>query len=280
MEENVFQLYPSPASALSLTGLYLTHDLRRAQNELGRIYILANFISSLDGRISIESAPGQEKIPDQIANPRDWRLFQELAVQADLVITSGRYLREFAGGEAQDILRVYDDPDLADLKHWRLERGLKPYPDLAVISKSMAFPVPDELRRGDRKVLVFTTRNADRLQVANMENQVDQVIAVGDETVDGSVLKKSLTTLGYGVVYSAAGPRVHHLLLSAGVLDRLYLTLANKIIGGEQYSSIVEGPLLHPGAAFRLHALYYDAAAFDGEGQFFVSYDVTSSTES
>ncbi len=280
MEENVLQLYPLPTRALSLTGLYLTHDLRHAQNEMGRLVILANFISSLDGRISIESAPGQEKIPDQIANPRDWRLFQELAVQADLVITSGRYLREFAGGEAQDILRVYDDPDLADLKHWRLERGLKPYPDLAVISKSMAFPVPDELRRGDRKVLVFTTRNADRLQAANMEDQVDQVIAVGDKSVDGSVLKEALKALGYRVVYSAAGPKVHHLLLKAGVLDRLYLTLTNRIIGGEQFSSIVEGPLLHPGAAFRLHTLYYDAAALNGEGQFYISYDVTSSTES
>jgi len=278
--EKVFQLYPLTARAHLLTGLYLAHELRHTQNELGRIFILANFISSLDGRISIESAPGQEKIPDQIANPRDWRLFQELAVQADLVITSGRYLREFAGGEAQDILRVYDDPDLADLKHWRLERGLKPYPDLAVISKSMAFPVPDELRRGDRKVLVFTTRNADRLQVTNMEDQVDQVITVGDQSVDGSMLRETLADLGYGVVFSAAGPRIHHLLLSAGVLDRLYLTLANKIIGGEQFSSIVEGPLLRPGTAFQLHTFYYDTAAFNGEGQFFISYDVTSSTES
>ena len=280
MEENVLQLYPLPAKALSLTGLYLTHDLRQYQMELGRIFILANFISSLDGRISIESSPGREKIPDQIANRRDWRLFQELAVQADLVITSGRYLREFADGKTQDILRVYDDPNLADLKQWRLERGLQPYPDLAVISKSMGFSVPDELKQGDRKVLVFTTRNADRLQAANIEDQVDQVIAVGDESVDGSAFIESLKTLGYGVVYSAAGPRIHHLLLAAGVLDRVYLTLANKIIGGEQFSSIVEGPLLSPEAAFRLHTLYYDTAAFDGEGQFFISYDVASQTES
>jgi riboflavin biosynthesis pyrimidine reductase len=277
VEENVLQLYPLPVKEIPMKGLYLRHDLRNHQNELGEMFILANFISSLDGRISIESAEGQERIPEQIANRRDWRLFQELAVQADLLITSGRYLREYAQGKAQDILRVYDDSNLADLKQWRLERGLKAYPDLAVISKSMAFPVPEELRREGRKVLVCTTRNADRLRVAKIRDQVDDVIAVGDELVDGSALKESLTALGYGVVYSAAGPQIHHLLLSAGVLDRLYLTLANKIIGGERYSSILEGPLLHPAAALQLNTLCYDTSAFNGEGQFFVSYDVGSS---
>ena len=36
-----------------------------------------------------------------------------------LVITTGRYLRDYAAGKAQEILRVYDDPRFADLKAWR-----------------------------------------------------------------------------------------------------------------------------------------------------------------
>jgi len=46
-------------------------------------------------------------VPRAIANERDWRLFQELSAQADIFLTSGRYLREWAKGQAQEIL-----PDL------------------------------------------------------------------------------------------------------------------------------------------------------------------------
>ena len=59
--------------------------------------------------------------------------------------TSGRYLREYAEGRAQEILTVYDDPAFADLTQWRREQGLPPQPDLAVISASLDFPVPQVL---------------------------------------------------------------------------------------------------------------------------------------
>ncbi len=279
MEDGVLQLYPLPTRKVPLKGLYLSHDLRQHQRDLGRLFMLTNFVTSLDGRISIEPQIGEETIPDQITNARDWRLFQELAVQADLIITSGRYLRDYAAEGAQDILRVYDDPDLADLKDWRIERGLQPYPDLAVISGSMNFPVPHALLRGDRKVLAVTTHSVDTSLVQDMENQVDEVITVGDESVDGGELKAALAALGYGVVYSTAGPKVHRLLLAAGVLDRLYLTLASRLLGGKRFSSIVEGALLDPVIACRLRSLHYDAAAFEGSGQLFMSYDVSGGTQ-
>jgi riboflavin biosynthesis pyrimidine reductase len=274
--DEILQLYPPPAKPVSLKGLYLAHDLRKLQDENQGLFLAANFISSLDGRISITSQSGKQKVPDQIANPRDWRLFQELAVQADLLITTGRYLRGYAAKGSQDILRVYDDPDLLDLKDWRIERGLLAYPDLAVISKSMKFPVPDDLRQEDRKVFVFTDRNADRARLEKIEEKVDDVIAVGEDAVDGEKLVDAIAALGYRVVYSAAGPKVHHLFSSAGVVDRLYLTLANTILGGDDYSSILEGPVLDRGAEFHLNSLYYDTAAIGGAGQLLLSYDISS----
>jgi riboflavin biosynthesis pyrimidine reductase len=78
--------------------------------------------------------------------------------------------------------------------------------------------------------------------------------------------------LGYQAVYSASGPKVLHLLLAAGALDRLYLTLAHRLLGGEPFSSIMEGPLLTPAAGMRLHTAYLDAAALDGLGQMFLCY--------
>jgi riboflavin biosynthesis pyrimidine reductase len=276
--DEVLQLYPLPARKVPLKGLYLAHDLRH-QPDSNRPFLLANFITSLDGRISIEPHIGRETIPDQIVNARDWRLFQELAIQADLLLTTGRYLRDYAAGEVQDILRVYDDPNLTDLKDWRIERDLPPYPDLAVISGSMKFPVPETLLRGDRKVLVFTTRSADAALIQDVETRVDEVIAVGESSVDGRELKAALTARGYGVAYSAAGPKVHRLLLAAGVLDRLYLTLAGMLLGGERFSSIVEGALFDAAIACRLCSLYYDPAGLEGGGQLFTSYDVIPETK-
>jgi len=49
-------------------------------------------------------------VPDSVANPRDWRLFQELAAQADVLVMSARHLRELAAGAAQDSLRLSDAP--------------------------------------------------------------------------------------------------------------------------------------------------------------------------
>jgi riboflavin biosynthesis pyrimidine reductase len=79
--------------------------------------------------------------------------------------------------------------------------------------------------------------------------------------------------LGYRAIYSASGPKVLHLLLAAGVLDRLYLTLANRLLGGDPFSTIVDGPLLAPAAGMRLHTVYHDAAGLDGLGQLFLCYN-------
>ena len=91
-------------------------------------------------------------VPKKIANKRDWRLFQELAAQADIIISSGRYLRDWAEGRVQEILRV-DDPEYADLKEWRLAHNLSPQPDIAIVSNSLRFPIPDVLTAGGERCL-------------------------------------------------------------------------------------------------------------------------------
>src|SRR5690606_6878447 len=108
-------LYPNPGQETALRRMYLAHDIRERTAPGDRAFVYTNFVTSLDGRIAVERPDGSGlMVPSQTANPRDWRLFQELAVQADILITSGRYLRDYAGGRAQEILRIYDDPDLAD----------------------------------------------------------------------------------------------------------------------------------------------------------------------
>jgi riboflavin biosynthesis pyrimidine reductase len=274
MTDHVLRFYPQPGGASNLQGLYLEHDLRSFAERLNRPFVYSNFVVSLDGRIAIPGPTGSGQIvPKQIANPRDWRLFQELAIQADVIISSGRYLRDYADGHAQEILRVYDDPQFADLREWRVRRGLSPQPDIAVISGSLDFPVPDALTAHGRSVVIFTTSQADPDRVADLERHAGRVVIAGETSVTGEQLVQAMAAQGYQTIYSATGPKVMHLLLAAKRLDRLYLTLAGRLLGGEPFSSIVEGPLLVPPVGMTLSTVVYDPAGLDGLGQLFLSYD-------
>ena len=273
-DDTIWQLYPMPAQEVSLEGLYLRHGLRRFGEELGRPFVYTNYVVSIDGRIAITRPEGKGMmVPKDTANDRDWRLFQELAVQADVIISSGRYMRDYAEGRAQEILRVYDEPKFEDLGRWRAGRGLSPYPDLAIISGSLDFPVPQFLTQSGRKVVVITHGAADKVRMGRIENEAGYVVIAGDSEVSGKQAIAGLGELGYRTIYMATGPQVHHLLLADGMLDRLYTTVAHRLLGGKPFSSLVEGELLQPATGMRLNSIYYDPHALDGLGQQFVCYE-------
>ena len=289
MNNFVTQLYPSPAiehinePQFYLEGEegrgvdkrpfpthYLSHNIRKHDG----MFVYANFISSIDGRIAIPH-PTRDglTVPTSITNDRDWRLFQELAAQADIVISSGRYLRDYADGRAQEILQI-DDPRFADLRDWRVQQGLPPQPDIAIISNSLNFPIPDLLTAGGRKVLLFTTANPDRARVAEIEAHGGQLFIAGKDMVDGKIMMEQLSAQGYRFVYSAAGPQILHLLLASKMLNRLYLSHANKLLGGRPFSTIVDGDLFPDGVDLTLYSLYFDPLVLAGNGQLFSAYTV------
>ncbi|TFH32990.1 MAG: pyrimidine reductase [Anaerolineales bacterium] len=271
--DNLLQLYPRSGLEHGLEGLYLQQQLRAQPGAETTAFVYANFVTSLDGRIAVPHADLGLSVPEAITNPRDWRLFQELAVQADILLSSGRYLREYAAGRAQDILRVYDDPELADLAGWRQSRALPLHPAIAVISASLDFPIPRTLIEGDRKVVILTTQSAPLERKRALEAMGLQVLIAGDKRVEGGSMVSALQEQGYRLIYSAAGPKVLHLLLEAGVLNRLYLTFAARILGGTPFASILEGQLLSTPAEFILRHLYLDPQAPGEGGQLFAAYD-------
>lgn len=281
MNDFVTQLYPSPfiehknelqfdydgGAKRPFSNLYLSHNIRQHDGT----FVYANFISSVDGRIAIPH-PTRDglTVPTSITNERDWRLFQELAAQADIIISSGRYLRDYADGRAQEILQT-NDSRFTDLRDWRQERGLSPQPDIAIISNSLDFPIPKVLTENGRKIIVFTTANPDPVRLVEIEAKAGQVIVVGKNSVDGGQMIEQLTKAGYRIIYSAAGPKILHLLLTSQVLNRLYLTQANKLLGGRPFSSIVDGTLFPKGIDINLHSIYLDQADF---GQLLLAYNI------
>ncbi|HZQ06282.1 MAG TPA: dihydrofolate reductase family protein [Anaerolineae bacterium] len=272
MHDLVLRLYPLPSVEEPLRGLYLAHNLRQYGQRMTRAFVYANFVTSLDGRIAIPSPSGKGlMVPKNTANDHDWRLTQELTAQADLVLTTGRYLRDLAKGRGQKILQL-DEPQFADLRDWRRQRGLLLNPDIAILTSSLRFPIPDELIQGNR-VVVFTIANPDSKRVAEIQAKLGRVIVVGENSIEGEKLLQQITELGYRTIYSAAGPKVLHLLLEGRVLDRLYITHAHRILGSEPFASLVDGALLEPAVGFTLNTLYFDRQGLDGLGQLFISYN-------
>jgi len=266
-QAGVLRLYPAPQQAMSLEGLYLALGLHR-EASAGDVLIYANYIASLDGRISIRDDGGYS-VPAAIANARDWRLYQELAAQADVLITSGRYFRQWVEGRAQAALPIGDEyPDLAD---WRRGQGLATQPAVAIVSRSLDVPLDALAHLAGRDIYVFTAESADTNCMAALRNAGVHVVTAGATGVDGVVLKRELAALGFRSACMIAGPEVHATLLAAGVLDRLFLSQRHVLMGGGDFHTLLEGAASGP-CHCQLLSLYYDATGSQTFHQFSVQY--------
>ena len=272
--DTLTRLYPAPHENLPLEGLYLNHLLQiRGQDDVP--YVYSNFISSLDGRIAMgESGRATHTVPAAITNPRDWRLYQELAGQADILITSGRFFRQSSVGEAQDILPVGGEPAFADIRRWRIEQGLQAQPDIAIMSGSLDIP-PDALQPyRNRRLIVVTGADADDKKAEILlDHGVEVIRAGGGRQVEGRAMVDRLAAAGYRSLYAIAGPAVFGTLLQARVVDRLYLTFACTLLGGYVFDTLTRGEPLVPALGMQLASLYHDIHAPAGAGQLFAMFE-------
>ncbi len=279
--DTVTRLYPQPGTEYELEGLYLNTPFGRDSDER-RAWVYTNFIVSLDGRIAIEQpVTGKRGVPRTITNPRDWRLYQELAARADVLLVSARFLRELVRGEAQDNMPIGNDPVFEDLLAWRREQGLTPQPAVVVLSASLDLPLAELCATTDRVVYVATGKGADAEAVRVIENSGVKLLFAGEgKDVDGQQLIEQLTSAGLYNIYSIAGPVVLETLLQADVLDCIYLTQVHRLIGGASYDTLLGGELLRPPADFMLKTLYYDSKTHEHCDQFFSIYEKIPRTTS
>jgi len=266
----VTRLYPAHQQDLALEGLYLDHDLY-GKGRPGRPFVYSNFITSLDGRIALASEAGTtHEVPAATANSRDWRLYQELAGQADLLVTSGRYFRQSLLGEAQDELPLGSRQAFDDIREWRAARGLAPQPDIAIMSSSLNIPLAALEPYRTRRIYVVTGEEADPDRAAALQDTGITVIRTGSGTkVNGRRMLDELARHEYRSIYAIAGPAVFHTLLESRIVDRLYLTITQQILGGNSYDTLSRGDLLDPAQGMRLVGLCHDPHAPNTAGQLF-----------
>lgn len=275
--ETVKRLYPALQAGVRLDGLYLQHRLH-TRGRRDRPYVYSNFITSLDGRIAMgESGRTTHTVPAAITNPRDWRLYQELAGQADILITSGRFFRQSSAGEAQDNLPVGDQPAFADIRRWRIEQGLRAQPDIAIMSGSLEIPLESLQPYRSRRLIVVTGAGADADRARHLQDNGVEVMRAGaGRQVDGRQMVDVLATAGYRSLYAIAGPAVFGTLLQARVVDRLYLTFACTLLGGYVFDTLTRCEPLVPAQGMQLASLYHDPSAPAGAGQLFALFEAGS----
>ncbi|MCI0654584.1 MAG: dihydrofolate reductase family protein [Methylococcaceae bacterium] len=274
--KRVQQIYPVPIQEKALNGLYLEH----AVHKLGspeHPFVYANFLSSLDGRISlIDPDSGRPYLPKILANPDDFRLFLELHAQADCLITHGAYLRAMMKGTLGNILQTGTSEATSDLADWRKAQGLEGQPAVVIASASLDFPIPPSIKQHRQVCYIATGRQSDPERIRHWEKAGYRVIIAGQgQMVQGEPLVAELGKLGYRSLYLIAGPRMLDTMLRENKLSRLYQTISLQLLGGEAFHTLVPGPPLGPAGRLQLRQLVYDAAAKDHSAQLFAQFDIS-----
>jgi riboflavin biosynthesis pyrimidine reductase len=262
------ELYPEFGADKPLEGLHFADNVRDRPRPSGS-YVYTGYIASIDGRIALEGSSGA---PQATRNDRDWRHFQELMMQADVVLASGRYVRDKkVGGTVQSIIPAADDPSVADLIDWRREQEIPLRPALAIVTSKAGFD-PEVAASLADEVIAVLGEEPDADTMATLTDAGITVVTAGrNGRVAGDLLLSALADLGHHVLFSAAGPQVFHTLIP--VLDTLYLTLAGRLLAGRAYSTLLEGDELEVPPSFDLASAYLDPEGPGGSVQLFLEFN-------
>jgi riboflavin biosynthesis pyrimidine reductase len=269
----LLQLFPQVRET-SLRGLYLAHELHRL-GVPGLPFVYGDFVTSLDGRIALrDPVTGESHLPEGLTSDSDLRLLLELHAQADCLITHGGYLRAIARKQLDDILQVGVVPGHQDLASWRQAHGLPAQPAICIASASLDFPFPDSVRRHQQHVFIATGKQADAGRRRELEREGCEVVVAGEGSyVEGKPLVAALAERGLRSAFLLAGPRMLETMMRDAVLSRLYVTLTHRLLGGESFRSMIEGPQLQDAGRLKLTTLYLDSGSSNGTGQFFAQFE-------
>jgi 5-amino-6-(5-phosphoribosylamino)uracil reductase len=218
------RLHPDPGTVeipALLTELGLAE---RATDE--RPYLIANFVSTVDGRAAFDGRSGP------LGDDGDHALFHGLREQVDGVLAGTGTLR------AEHYGRLVKSPERVQR---RVARGLAPTPLLCVITRTGALPADLPLLADPESVvLVYSGVPVEITAAADVKvTQLDPA-----ELTPLNVLRRLRVDHGVRTVLCEGGPTLFSALVHAQVVDELFLTVAPKLAGGGPGPAITAGPEL------------------------------------
>ena len=197
-------------------------------------------VASLDGKASVGGKAGS------IGSQTDRILMRSLRACADAVMIGAGTLRA-------EKLRL-DVPE--DLAKARASRGLEPQPLAVLVTTRGDVPLGANLvGSSPENVLIVASPEIPQERFASLSSHVlveivtKEMATPAEPGLDlGMALEALKGRYGVGVLLVEGGPALNHSLISSGLADEFFLTLAPKVLGGEAPESltVVEGSLLRP----------------------------------
>jgi riboflavin-specific deaminase-like protein len=225
------ELFPERRS-LPLDSAYADLGLAERAEGLRRPYVVANMVSTLDGRASLG---GRTK---EMSSPADRELFHALREQVDAVMAGTATI----GIEGYRAL-VRDEARRAR----RAAHGLAPLPLAVTASRSLELPVTAPLFQDPESRIVVLAGREGEAPGAAAEVIVEPVPGPDERTIDFIAgLERLRERYGVRTLLLEGGPTLLAAMLEAGAVDELFLALAPLIAGRLEPSLVEGGPLPEP----------------------------------
>ncbi|SDH41264.1 pyrimidine reductase family protein [Nonomuraea jiangxiensis] len=180
-----------------------------------RPWLRLNMVASADGAAWLKGRSGG------LSSKGDKRIFQVLRGLADVVVAGAATVRKEGYGP------VKPRESWAEIRAGRPE-----VPPIAVITRSLAFDLDDELfTDATSRTIVITCACAPHERLKAAAKRSDLIVA-GEEAVDMRQAMAELHDRGLTRILCEGGPRVNAQLSADGLVDELCLSTSPMLVGG------------------------------------------------
>jgi riboflavin-specific deaminase-like protein len=225
LTEKATRLYPLPPREIPAESIYEDLELPPGgRREASRPYVIINMVSSVDGKTAIGGKAA--RIGSQI----DRQTMRNLRSHADAVMIGANTLR------AEKLSLGIDEP------------SDKPQPLAIIATRTGDVPVESNLLLGEgQEVLLLSPRELPGYP-GGRTRRLRASEAPSDEVDLGEALRMLNSEHGVDVLLVEGGPTLNHALISGGLADELFLTLAPKLLGSgiSESRTILDGGPLPP----------------------------------
>ncbi len=189
--------------------------------------LIVNMAVSVDGRITTRT---REHFA--LGSEHDRRLMDELRARADAVVVGAGTVRH----DGYPMAIRYDD-----LRARRVRAGRSPNPVNVVLTHALDLPIRARFFSApDTQRIIYTTRRAPAARVRRFSKLAEVVVMPGRSLTPGAVLA-DLRARGLRSILLEGGGEAHYSFEKAGLVDRLYVTVTPRLIGGRGAPSLLDG---------------------------------------
>ncbi len=179
-------------------------------------WVMANMVSTLDGRASLKGRSGR------LGGPLDRAMFQAIRAVADVVLVGAKTVRI----ERYGPVRLSDE-----LQEARLSTGRARLPTLAVLSASLELPEDTGLFDEPDRLCVLTGTDTPEPERRGLSDRGVAVEPLGGEGSAPMEAVAALARNGARIILTEGGPGLLGALVAAQEIDELCLTLAPRLVG-------------------------------------------------